>query len=42
MNEIVDELVASGAPRFIEVEGIFNLRGGMSTRAVARSGEDPT
>ena len=42
VNEIVDELVASAAPRFVEVEGTFNMRGGMSTRAVARSGEDPT
>ena len=42
MNEVLDELVASMAPRFVEVEGLFNMRGGMTTRAVARHGEDPT
>ena len=42
MNEVLDELVASVAPQFAEVEGVFNMRGGMTTRAVARSGQDPT
>jgi 7-cyano-7-deazaguanine reductase len=42
VNEVVDELVASVAPHFVEVEGVFNMRGGMTTRAVARSGTDPT
>ena len=42
MNEVLDELVASVQPRFLEVEGVFNMRGGMTTRAVARAGEDPT
>jgi len=42
VNEIVDEIVASVAPQFVEVEGVFNMRGGMTTRAVARSGQDPT
>ena len=42
VNEIVDEIVASVAPQFVEVDGIFNMRGGMTTRAVARSGQDPT
>ena len=37
-----DELVASVAPQFAEVEGVFNMRGGMTTRAVARSGQDPS
>ena len=41
VNEILDELVASVEPLFVEVEGVFNMRGGMSTRAVARSGQDP-
>src|SRR5437667_9048533 len=27
VNEVLDELVASGDPRFVEVEGIFNARG---------------
>jgi hypothetical protein len=35
-------VVTSARPVFAEVEGIFNMRGGMTTRAVARSGEDPT
>jgi NADPH-dependent 7-cyano-7-deazaguanine reductase QueF len=38
----VDEIVASVAPQFVEVEGVFNMRGGMTRRAVARSGNDPT
>jgi 7-cyano-7-deazaguanine reductase len=42
VNEVLDELVASVAPQFAEVEGLFNVRGGMTTRAVARSGQDPT
>jgi 7-cyano-7-deazaguanine reductase len=42
VNEVLDELVASVAPQFAEVEGVFNMRGGMTTRAVARSGQDPT
>ena len=42
VNEVLDELVASVAPQFAEVEGIFNMRGGMTTRAVARSGQDPS
>ena len=42
VNEVLDELVASVAPQFAEVEGVFNMRGGMTTRAVARSGQDLT
>ena len=41
MNAVLDEIVASAEPRFAEVEGIFNVRGGMSTRVVARHGEEP-
>jgi 7-cyano-7-deazaguanine reductase len=40
VNEVLDELVRSVEPQFAEVEGDFNMRGGMTTRAVARSGED--
>jgi NADPH-dependent 7-cyano-7-deazaguanine reductase QueF len=40
VNEVLDELVRSVEPQFAEVEGVFNMRGGMTTRAVARSGED--
>ena len=42
INEVLEQLVADGAPRFIEVEGLFNVRGGMATRVVARHGERPT
>jgi 7-cyano-7-deazaguanine reductase len=41
VNEILEQLVADGAPRFVEVEGLFNVRGGMATRVVARHGERP-
>jgi 7-cyano-7-deazaguanine reductase len=37
VNEVLDEIVASAAPLRAEVEGVFNVRGGMTTRVVARS-----
>jgi 7-cyano-7-deazaguanine reductase len=39
VNEVLDEVVRSAEPRFAEIEGVFNVRGGMSTRAVARQGD---
>jgi 7-cyano-7-deazaguanine reductase len=39
VNAVLDEVVASCAPLSCEVEGLFNMRGGMSTRAVARYGD---
>ena len=36
VNAILDEVVTSCDPSFCEVEGVFNARGGMGTRAVAR------
>ncbi len=42
VNEVVDELVAGVEPLFVEVEGVFNMRGGLTTRAIARNGQDPT
>jgi 7-cyano-7-deazaguanine reductase len=36
VNAILDEVVASCAPVECEVEGVFNARGGMATRAMAR------
>ena len=42
VNEVVDELVAGIEPLFVEVEGVFNMRGGLTTRVVARSGQDPS
>ena len=41
MNEVLDQLVADGAPRFVEVEGVFKARGGMTTRVLASTGEVP-
>jgi 7-cyano-7-deazaguanine reductase len=41
VNEVLETLVAEGAPRFVEVEGEFAARGGMTTRVVASSGELP-
>jgi 7-cyano-7-deazaguanine reductase len=40
-NAILDEVVTSSDPSFCEVEGVFNARGGMGTRAVARHGGEP-
>jgi 7-cyano-7-deazaguanine reductase len=37
VNEVLDEVVASAAPVRAEVEGVFNMRGGMTTRVVART-----
>jgi 7-cyano-7-deazaguanine reductase len=41
VNEVLDRLVEEGAPRFVEVEGEFAARGGMTTRVVASSGQLP-
>jgi 7-cyano-7-deazaguanine reductase len=41
VNEVLEQLVADGAPRWLEVEGNFNVRGGMTTRVVAEHGERP-
>ena len=41
VNEVLERLVADGGPRFVEVEGEFVARGGMTTRVVASSGELP-
>ena len=41
VNEVLEQLLADGAPRYAEVEGVFNARGGMTTRVVASSGEAP-
>ena len=37
VNEVLDEVVASAAPVRAQVEGVFNMRGGMTTRVVART-----
>jgi 7-cyano-7-deazaguanine reductase len=36
VNAILDEVVASCSPAECEVEGVFNARGGMTARIVAR------
>lgn len=41
VNAILDEVVASCAPVYCEVEGLFNVRGGMATRAAANHGAKP-
>ncbi|MGZ4399036.1 MAG: hypothetical protein ACXVZ1_11555 [Gaiellaceae bacterium] len=41
VNEVLEQLVADGSPRFIEGEGVFNARGGMTTRVVASVGDVP-
>jgi len=37
VNEVLDEIVASASPVRAEVEGVFNARGGMTTRVIARN-----
>jgi 7-cyano-7-deazaguanine reductase len=37
VNEVLEEVVASAAPLRTEVEGIFNMRGGMTTRVAAKT-----
>ena len=41
VNEVLEQLVADGSPRFVEVEGVFNARGGITTRVVASAGDVP-
>ena len=41
VNELLDEIVGSAAPHFCEVEGYFNVRGGIEARVRAQSGENP-
>ena len=42
VGDVLDEIVLAAAPRFAEVEGVFNARGGLTTRARARFGENPS
>jgi 7-cyano-7-deazaguanine reductase len=41
VNAILDAVVASCDPVYCEVEGVFNVRGGMSMRAIAEHGSEP-
>ena len=38
-NEVLDDLTAAIAPRAMEIEAVFNIRGGISTRVTAVSGD---
>ncbi|MBK8974713.1 MAG: NADPH-dependent 7-cyano-7-deazaguanine reductase QueF [Planctomycetes bacterium] len=40
-NRILDDLVACCAPRFLEVRGLFNVRGGITTTVTATHGARP-
>ncbi len=40
-NKICDDLVAALAPRWIEVVGDFQVRGGIHTAVIVRHGEKP-
>jgi 7-cyano-7-deazaguanine reductase len=41
VGAVLDEIVRAAAPRFAEVEGFFNVRGGLTTRARTRFGANP-
>ncbi|HEY5159673.1 MAG TPA: preQ(1) synthase [Gaiellaceae bacterium] len=41
VGAVLDEIVLSASPRFVEVEGLFNVRGGIETRVRAQIGENP-
>jgi 7-cyano-7-deazaguanine reductase len=41
VNAILDAVVASCDPVYCQVEGAFNMRGGMSVRAIAEHGSEP-
>ena len=40
-NKIADDLLSLTKPRFLEVKGIFNVRGGIYTNVTVRHGEEP-
>lgn len=40
-NKILDDLVAAVKPTWMEVKGIFNIRGGISTTVTAQHGRRP-
>ena len=41
VNRILDDLVTAIAPRWMEVRGDFNVRGGIASIVTARHGERP-
>ena len=40
-NKIADDLIGACQPRFLEVKGVFNVRGGIYTNVTVRHGEEP-
>ncbi len=42
VNRVLDDLVELLTPRFMEVVGDFNVRGGIHTRVTARHGDPPS
>ncbi len=40
-NRILDDLVAAASPRYLEVRGVFRVRGGIHTTVTARHGDLP-
>ncbi|MHC4952252.1 MAG: preQ(1) synthase [Planctomycetota bacterium] len=42
VNAILDDIVAACAPRFMQLEGAFTARGGISTTVTATYGADET
>jgi 7-cyano-7-deazaguanine reductase len=38
-NRILDDLVQGISPRAMELEGVFNIRGGLTTTVIARHGD---
>lgn len=41
-NKILDDIVAQAHPRWMEVEGRFNARGGIETTVIATHGTPPS
>lgn len=41
-NQILDDLVGACAPRFMEVRGVFKVRGGIYTTVTVSHGSEPT
>ncbi len=41
VNRILDEVVDKVQPKFMEIEGVFNVRGGIYTTVRVRHGSEP-
>jgi len=41
-NKIMNDLVAACSPRWMEVKGTFNVRGGIGTTVIAMHGTSPS